>query len=170
MHHSTTFAADQMKIFLQRSLAIFKYKMAICRPKIDISGPFWHLRDRKVLNNILKWLILCTIVQLFAVDQMKLFLERSMAISKSKIVIFRPKMAIIGPFWHLRDIKVYNNILKWMIPDSIVQPCAAYNIFGKMLLSIISLKSLFVGVSWLFKLKPFFWTNFIFFNFTSQWF
>ena len=97
------FASYQMKIFLERSIAIFKSKMAIFRPEMAIFGPFWHLRDRMVLNDILKWLILCTIVQLFAADQMKIFLERSMAIFKSKMAIFRPKMAIFGPFLHLRD-------------------------------------------------------------------
>ena len=49
-----------------------------------------------------------SIVQIFAADQMKVFLEISMAISKkfglkiaifeSKLAIFKPKMAIFRPF------------------------------------------------------------------------
>ena len=83
--------------------------MAIFKSKMAILGPFWHLRDWKVLNNILKWMIPNSIAQLFAVDQM----------IKSKMAIFRSKVAIFGTLCHLRDWKVLNNILKWIIPDSI---------------------------------------------------
>ena len=48
---------------------------------------------------ILKWMIPDSIAQLFAVDQMKIFLERSMAIFKSKMATFRPNIVIYGPFW-----------------------------------------------------------------------
>ena len=113
------FVANQMKIFLARTMAIFRPKMAIFRPKISIFGPLLHLRDSYVLNNLLKWMIPGTIVQRFAADQMKIFSDRSMA-------IFRPKIAIFGPFLHLRDSQVPNNLLKLMIPGTIVQRFASY--------------------------------------------
>ena len=39
------FAAYKMKIFFERSMAIFNSKMAIFRPKMAILGAFWHLRQ-----------------------------------------------------------------------------------------------------------------------------
>ena len=52
----------------------------------------------KVIKNVIKWMIPYSLVQLFAVVQIKIFLESFMAILKSKIAIFRPKIAILGLF------------------------------------------------------------------------
>ena len=60
-------------------MAIFKSKKAIFRHNVAIFRPSWHLRDRTVLINVLKWMIPDSIVQLFAANQMKIFLDRSMA-------------------------------------------------------------------------------------------
>ena len=65
--------------------------------------PFWHLSHRKVIKNIIKWMIPYSLVQLFFVIQIKIFLESSMA-------IFRP-------FLHLRERKVIKNKEKWTIPQ-----------------------------------------------------
>ena len=78
--------------------------MAILGLKIVYFRPLYHLRGRKLLNNISKWMILDSIVQLFTADQMKIFSKRSMANLNSNI--FLPKMAIFD-IWEVEGIKWY---------------------------------------------------------------
>ena len=101
-HTVQHFHVNKMKIFLERSMAIFKSKITIFRPKIVVFGPFWHLRDMKVLNNILKWMIPDSIVQLFAVNQKKIFVERSMAIFKFKMAM---ALCLLNIFYLQRTYK-----------------------------------------------------------------
>ena len=67
------FAADKMKIFLERSMAVFKSKMAILSPKWPFLGPFDILETGKYKNIYQKWMIQDSIVHIFAANQMKIF-------------------------------------------------------------------------------------------------
>ena len=89
---------------------------------------FLYLRNRKVIKDIVKWMKTSLLVQFIAVIQITIFSERSLAILKSKMALFRPKITILRPFWYRSDRKVKKNILKWMKWRLLVQFIAAIKI------------------------------------------